>query len=77
MVVAHEGIIKARDTMELQIQEINGEFELPEKYRCRVRDQSKRWAELRDRIRSAPISYRKGNIICVELSPAPNPEAAN
>jgi predicted nucleotidyltransferase len=58
----------AKDTIELQMQELHEDgFRLPDRYRCRVWDQSKRWEELRDRIRAAPVKYRKGNIVCVEL----------
>lgn len=61
----------AADAIGLQLQEIDGVFEdLPAKYRCLVRDQSKRWPELRDRIRSAPVVFQKENIICVVLPPA-------
>jgi predicted nucleotidyltransferase len=59
---------RAHDTIELQIQELEEDgFDLPERYRCRVWDQSKHWTELRERIFSAPVKYRKGNIVCVEL----------
>lgn len=63
---------KAHDAIELQIQELEEDgFDLPERYRCRVWDQSKHWRELREKILSAPVKYRKGNIVCVELPPAP------
>ncbi|MPZ34340.1 MAG: hypothetical protein GEV13_25720 [Rhodospirillales bacterium] len=67
----------ACDVVELQIQETDDDFSLPAKYRSRIWDQSKRWGELRDKIRSAPVKYYKGNIICVDLPPVPKSAVSN
>ena len=64
------------DRLTLHVGE-TGEFELPQKYKNLVRDQSKRWPKLRDTIRAAPVIYRKCNIVCVSLPPAPKGQVSN
>lgn len=66
-----------KDRLELQIQETDDHFRLPQKYRRRIWNQSKRHPELCDRIRSAPVKYQKGNILCVYLPATWRPTTPN